>query len=221
MSRAAQDWAASQTKLDPAIRWTLWHLADYAKPDGSAAFPSVKTLAQATGQSERTIQRHLRELEQFRYVQRGDDGLVAHYLPNRRPAVWDLRMNPGQSVGIFIPDPVLPLPGPETETAASGSGAGDGGDKPGDNPPSGVSQVTPLWGDTQRRSGVTLLSPNPRTKKELTRARARGQVREPCSPACEDPTVGLGRGWLADDPVTLAPRPCPLCRRHQPRVRWN
>lgn len=211
MSRAAQDWAAQQTKLDPAIRWTLWLLADYAHADGSAAFPGVPLLAKLAGVTERTIQRHLRDLELFRYIERGDDALVAHYRADRRPAVWNLRMNPGQSIGIFVPNPGDPaMPTPPVDAV----------DRPGDNHPNGVTQLSPQRGDTQRPNGVTYVSPNPRTKRELTRARARGDIRQPCSPQCEDPRVGAGRGWLADGPAG-EPRPCPVCRLHRPRVRWG
>lgn len=197
MSRTAQDWAASRLDLDAGTRWLLWHLADYAHQDGTAAFPSVATLASLAGVSERTVQRYLRELERTRFIEAGDQALVAHYPSNRRPFVWDLRLGPGQPNGVRgIVDAQLPEPVDNSSTGATP-----------------VSPQAPSRGDRSGRSGVTAVSPNPRTKR-TTDARARASCGQP---GCDDPDVGSGRGWLADDPLTGAPVPCPSCRRHAPR----
>lgn len=221
MSREAQHWAAARTELDPKVRWTLWHLANYAHPDGRHAFPAVGTLADLVGTSGRTIQRHLRDLETLRYIEPGDQTIVAALSPgtpgNRRPFVWNLRMNPGQANG---PRPDYG-PGLFDETDPA----------PVDNPPSrGDTPVTPapvdnsVRGDKTGHLGVTPVVTQSNNQVELhARVRARKALAvdnsAPCVPECDDPAIGSGRGWLADDPDTGLPRPCPVCRRHHRRVR--
>jgi hypothetical protein len=191
MSVRAQQWAAARIELDPATRWTLWHLADFAHEDGTAAFPSARRLAERTGATERTVRRHLAELVRLRFIEDGDQLLTSHYQTNRRPHVWDLRLNPGQ---------------PSALASAGGPG-------PVDNSRPGVSRVAPqdgVRGDTGGITGVSYVSPKPSTRERTTRARARAST---CGrPDCADPDVGNGPGWLADDPITHLPRPCPTCR---------
>lgn len=202
MSVRAQQWAAGRVELDPAVRWTLWHLADFAHDDGTAAFPSARRLAERCGCTERTIRRHLAELVRLRFIEDGDQLLTMHYPANRRPHVWALRMNAGQP----------------SRLAAAGGSAGQ--PTPVDNYASGVtttSRQPPSRGDTGGITGVSFVTPNPRTRERTTRARARGST---CGqPDCADPTVGSGAGWLADDPVTHLPIRCPKCRP-APRIRW-
>jgi Helix-turn-helix domain len=62
---------------------TLVALAEYADPDGSNAFPSIPTLARCTGHSERTVQRHLRLLEQ-----RGELVVQSRSLGGRKRTVY-------------------------------------------------------------------------------------------------------------------------------------
>lgn len=90
MSRTAQEWAARCTKLDPGLRWVLWHLADGADSDGRGAYYSQNRLARFTGTTPRSIRRALVQLEAMGYIRRGDQHLVSHYPANRRPIVWDM-----------------------------------------------------------------------------------------------------------------------------------
>lgn len=61
--------ARRDKKLSDAAFRTLCALAEYVNYTGGAAFPSIKTLAQQRGTSERSIQRHLRELERRNHLQ--------------------------------------------------------------------------------------------------------------------------------------------------------
>ena len=49
-------------KLPPKLKLVMLCMADYASDDGSSIFPSVETLAQRVGVSERTVLRALKEL---------------------------------------------------------------------------------------------------------------------------------------------------------------
>lgn len=55
--------AAWELDLPPSVKLTLIALADHADHDGKNARPSVRLLAWKTGQSRRTVQYHLRQLE--------------------------------------------------------------------------------------------------------------------------------------------------------------
>ena len=56
-------------ELAPKLKLVMLCMADFASDDGSSIFPSVGTLAQRVGVSERTVQRALKEL-------RGEYGLL-------------------------------------------------------------------------------------------------------------------------------------------------
>lgn len=82
---------AKKTRLhgDSTAKLLLIVLADYANDDGMA-WPSVKTMAEETEKSERSIQLLLRKLEQMRLIRKGDQKLVAKYAKGRRPTVYKL-----------------------------------------------------------------------------------------------------------------------------------
>lgn len=91
MSIEATAWALSLTGLQDATeRAILLGLANHATRDGSAAWPSVSTLAEYAVCSTRTVQRRLRDLEARGLVCKGDQRLVAHLPADRRPFVYDL-----------------------------------------------------------------------------------------------------------------------------------
>ena len=91
MSFEATTWALKIDGVDDATsRVILLGLASHARADGSAAWPSVKTLAEYACCSERTVHRRLRDLEAAGLIRRGDQALVGHLDANRRPVVWDL-----------------------------------------------------------------------------------------------------------------------------------
>lgn len=82
---------AKKTRLhgDSTAKLLLIVLADYANDEGMA-WPSVKTMAEETEKSERSIQLLLRKLEQMRLICKGDQKLVAKYARGRRPVVYKL-----------------------------------------------------------------------------------------------------------------------------------
>lgn len=82
---------AKKTRLhgDSTAKLLLIVLADYANDEGMA-WPSVKTMAEETEKSERSIQLLLRKLEQMRLIRKGDQKLVAKYARGRRPVVYKL-----------------------------------------------------------------------------------------------------------------------------------
>ena len=82
---------AKKTSLhgDSTAKLLLIVLADYANDEGMA-WPSVKTMAEETEKSERSIQLLLRKLEQMRLIRKGDQKLVAKYAKGRRPTVYKL-----------------------------------------------------------------------------------------------------------------------------------
>ena len=82
---------AKKTRLhgDSTAKLLLIVLADYANDEGMA-WPSVKTMAEETEKSERSIQLLLRKLEQMRLIRKGDQKLVAKYAKGRRPTVYKL-----------------------------------------------------------------------------------------------------------------------------------
>lgn len=91
MSIEATAWALRVEGVpDPAARVVLIGLANHAGADGTAAWPSVATLAAYAVCSERTVQRKLRDLEALGLLRRGDQELLRHLPADRRPTVYDL-----------------------------------------------------------------------------------------------------------------------------------
>lgn len=75
-----------------ACKFVLVGLANHAGPDGTSAFPSVRTLIRYTGLSERTVRSCLDRLEQGSVIRRCDPAVVAAKIKraDRRPQGWDL-----------------------------------------------------------------------------------------------------------------------------------
>lgn len=93
MSVEAISWALNHAPVDnPTSKLVLLALANHARPDGSSAFPSVKTIVKYTCLSERSVRTHLDKLEQDGVIRRCDQGIVAAYIdrPDRRPIGYDL-----------------------------------------------------------------------------------------------------------------------------------
>lgn len=53
---------------DPVVKLLAFCLADYANPEGDDIFPSICTLADHVGVSERTVQRHLGRLVEIGFI---------------------------------------------------------------------------------------------------------------------------------------------------------
>lgn len=71
----------------------LLELANHAKADGTAAWPSKATMAETAECDTKTVQRNLRKLEAAGWIRRGDQQLVAHLRADRRPVVYDIAMD--------------------------------------------------------------------------------------------------------------------------------
>lgn len=90
-------WAFAQSVVSkPTARFVLLGLANHAGPDGTAAFPSVATLCEYTGLSERAVRSNLRELEALGVIRRCDPAIVAAHVSraDRRPLGYDLVLYP-------------------------------------------------------------------------------------------------------------------------------
>lgn len=135
-------WALDARKtgpMSPEARLVLVTLAEYAHDDGSNTFPSAARIGARLAISERSVRRNLATLLDAGIIRRGDQQLVAHYRPDRRPVVYALVLDT--------------------------TSRGDSGDTP--QPPRPDAAVTPPEpprGDSNGRHGVTATSPNPRTK---------------------------------------------------------
>jgi len=80
VSRAARDWAWSQSGLTPAQRLVLLALAEHADTEGGSCFPSIGTLERMTGLSRRGVTKALEALD-GRWIarERGGPGQVTRY----------------------------------------------------------------------------------------------------------------------------------------------
>lgn len=93
MSTQAVQWALYTARTaEAAHKLVLLTLANHAHRDGTNAYPSAATIAEATQLSVRTVQRYLVALEDDGLIRRGEqaaaDGIPAQY----RPIVYDLAM---------------------------------------------------------------------------------------------------------------------------------
>lgn len=93
MSLRAMLWALNDAPVDdPTTCLVLIALADGANDDGTGAYPSKATMAKRARCSERTVQRHLRELESLSLIRQGDQTLALRFRGDRRPTVYDLNL---------------------------------------------------------------------------------------------------------------------------------
>ena len=78
-----------------ACKFVLVGLANHAGPDGSCAFPAVRTLMRYTGLSERTVRACLGRLEAACLIRPCDPAVVAARIKraDRRPRGWDLDLS--------------------------------------------------------------------------------------------------------------------------------
>jgi hypothetical protein len=96
VSVEAISWALNTDVVDnPTSKLVLIALANHARPDGRAAFPSITTMQRYTCLSDRAIQKHLRELEERGVIRRCNPEIVAAYIErvDRRPIGYDLVIN--------------------------------------------------------------------------------------------------------------------------------
>jgi hypothetical protein len=78
-----------------ACKFVLVGLANHAGPDGTCAFPAVRTLMRYTGLSERTVRNCLDRLEAGGLIWSCDPAVVAARIrrADRRPKGWDLDLS--------------------------------------------------------------------------------------------------------------------------------
>ena len=93
MSLKAMLWVMEQADTKHAGELvTLYALADRADDTGRGAFPSQDWIAHRSRCTTRAVRDRLRSLEERGLIRRGDQDLVSHYRPDRRPVVWDLSL---------------------------------------------------------------------------------------------------------------------------------
>lgn len=93
MSFLATEWALGYSPTaDPYETLILVALANHADDLGCGAYPGQATLARSARCDERTVRRRLASLEKRGVIARGDQRLVRHISPDRRPVVWDIQI---------------------------------------------------------------------------------------------------------------------------------
>lgn len=87
--------ATPAERRNPACKAVLVGLANHAAPDGTAAFPAVRTLVRYTELSERTVRTALDRLAAEGIIQPCDPAIVAAKIKraDQRPQGWDLAMH--------------------------------------------------------------------------------------------------------------------------------
>lgn len=161
MSLRATLWALYDAPTtDPTAKLVLLVLADHAGDDGRDAFPSVAKIARAAGVTERTVQRHLRDLEAAGLIVKGDGEKAGRAIKRSGyiPTTYDLQMR-------HTKDSDEAPRGDAHDTTARGDNMtplADGGVTP--VSPHDAGGVTPVAGrgDTGVAGGVTPVSPEPK-----------------------------------------------------------
>lgn len=156
MSLRATLWALYEAPAkDPTARLVLVVLADHAGDDGRDAFPSVARIASAIEVSDRSVQRHLRDLEEAGLIVKGDQDRVKAAIKrgDRQPVCYDLQLGVvrGDNMTPRDPDGVTPA-SPRDDNGVTSTSPRD---------PDGVTPVTER-GDTGVANGVTPASPEPK-----------------------------------------------------------
>lgn len=102
MSWQATNWAMREasTHGDARAKLVLMCLADYARPDGTGAYPKLATISAVTEIPERTVIRKLNLLKDMGLIRQGDQRLVAGYPRDKRPVVYDLVMGIDRESGM-------------------------------------------------------------------------------------------------------------------------
>lgn len=94
MSVEAISWVLNEAPgVPPSLVSTLIGIANHAAPDGRHSYPSQPTLSRYTRKSERQVRRDLAELVRLKLIRKGDQRIVEHLPPDRRPVVYDLAMD--------------------------------------------------------------------------------------------------------------------------------
>lgn len=93
VSLAAMLWALNEAQVtDPVAKLILIAMGDHANPQGQGCYAAQSTLAAQALCTDRTVRTHISEMERAGVIRRGDQQMVDHFRPDRRPVVWDLAM---------------------------------------------------------------------------------------------------------------------------------
>ena len=127
MSIEGLNWALNHAPVtNTASRFVLVSLANHCHPDGTSAFPSVKTIMRYTGLSEQAVHKHLRLLEAAGVIKRSDQRVVVAHISraDRRPIGYDLDLTlradgliPVESADVNGLIPVAERANPQSERA--------------------------------------------------------------------------------------------------------
>lgn len=154
------------SKPNSACASVLVGLANHAAPDGTGAFPAVRTLMRYTRLSERAVRKAINRLHAFGVIKPCDPALISARIKraDRRPQGWDLALD--QIRDDLTEDDLAALepqnPGLRARIAALSiqihpvDNSREPGATPVENPPYGVHPVHPAHptGCTQCRNGV-------------------------------------------------------------------
>lgn len=157
---------------NPACKAVLIGLANHAGPDGTAAFPSIRTLMRYTGLSRRAVQNALDRLEAGGVIEPCDPAVIAAKIKraDQRPQGWDLAMH---LISDDLDDDEIAaleaqFPGLTDRIAAlRGTGLDHGVHEvhpvpgPVDNPSGGVQQVHPVIGNPVDNPGYEVQQVHP------------------------------------------------------------
>lgn len=102
MSWQATSWAMCEasTHGDAQAKLVLICLANFARPDGTGAYPTVRSIVAMTEIPERSVRRKLALLKDMGLIRPGDQRLVAGYSADKRPIVYDLVMKGARESGM-------------------------------------------------------------------------------------------------------------------------
>lgn len=94
----------------PGVLWALYDAPDvpahllatlivvaHTDQDGQGSYLSANSIAELTRKTESQAKRNLKELEKLKLIRRGNQRLVAHIRPDRRPVVYNLAMPRGST----------------------------------------------------------------------------------------------------------------------------
>lgn len=96
MSLTAFKWALAKGKayqLDQTTRHVALVLGNFAHSQTGNIHPSLATLADETGLSERHVRRCIQKLIDVGLLDYGDQSVVAHYRADKRPKVYQFTMD--------------------------------------------------------------------------------------------------------------------------------
>lgn len=102
MSVQAMAWVLDGAPDLPAhLVGTLMAIANAADSGGHNAWPSQETIGRQARKTVRAVRKDLAQLELLGLIRRGDQRIVMHIRPDRRPVVWDIPLS--ATAGTAVP----------------------------------------------------------------------------------------------------------------------